>query len=417
MVRKREALPRPPLKSSGGQAPDTPHLKAGHQRGLPPRRRPPSARSSCPAAHWFRHGFLGGLLLPLHRTLLCCSGGTGLHGGREGGACLVGFWSWVLRLLKRLGYGRDSCTTSFPFAKYACFPWFLSCDKVSLCCFVRSAPTRRPSLSRIWFFPSLSLIMTMASLHLWNLMITGRGLSDFLERGPKRWALSTSVSYQSFCGKCRRRVLITRAVHLSNDSPASSFIPYSSTFDRREYRSCPSTSSSSFLKREDMLFCSFPMESSCSLFRLTADCRADTLSFRSENCSCICSLFALILSSSFWKFRSSCWLWDWVVFIMSISWLSFPSRRSAWLSTLVSRHLTESSIRVGPGWGSMSPHSNSRNLRLGGGWETSGPVCCRVIVEKAETPLSSKMSVCMALHSRFAFGMRRQLSYILCFAV
>ena len=34
-----------PLKSSGGQAPHTPHLKAGHQRGLPPRRRPPSDRS------------------------------------------------------------------------------------------------------------------------------------------------------------------------------------------------------------------------------------------------------------------------------------------------------------------------------------------------------------------------------------
>ena len=66
-------------------APHTPQLKAGHQRGLPPRRRPPSARSSCPAVDWFRHGFLGVLLLPLHRTLLCCSGGTGLHGGREGG--------------------------------------------------------------------------------------------------------------------------------------------------------------------------------------------------------------------------------------------------------------------------------------------------------------------------------------------
>ena len=53
-------------------------------------------------------------------------------GGRAGGeACLVGFWS---------------CTTSFLFAKYACFPWFLSCEKVSLCCFVRSAPTRRPPL-------------------------------------------------------------------------------------------------------------------------------------------------------------------------------------------------------------------------------------------------------------------------------
>ena len=174
--------------------------------------------------------------------------------GGGGGACLVGFWSWVLRLLKRLG--RDSCTTIFPFAKYACFPWFLSCDKVSLCCFVRSAATRRPSLSRIKFFPSLSLIMIMASLHLWNLMITGRGLSDVLETGPKRWALSTSVSFQSFCGKCRRRVLINRAVHLSNDSPASSFIPYSSTFDRRDYRSCLSTSSS-FLNEKTCCFARF----------------------------------------------------------------------------------------------------------------------------------------------------------------
>lgn len=186
MVRKRAALPRPPLKSSGGQAPHTPQLKAGHQRGLPPRRRPPSARSSCPAVDWFRHGFLGALLLPLHRTLLCFLWRDWTAWGERGGACLVGFWSWVLRLLKRLGCGRDSCTTSFPFAKYACFPWFLSCDKVSLCCFVRSAPTRRPSLSRIRFFPSLSLIMIMASLHLWNLMITGRGLSDVLETGPKR---------------------------------------------------------------------------------------------------------------------------------------------------------------------------------------------------------------------------------------
>ena len=90
MVWKREALPCPPLKSSGGQAPHTPHLKAGHQRGLPPRRRPPSARSSCPAVDWFRHGFLGALLLPLLRTLLCCSGGTGLHGGRGGGGGMFG---------------------------------------------------------------------------------------------------------------------------------------------------------------------------------------------------------------------------------------------------------------------------------------------------------------------------------------
>ena len=33
----------------------------------------------------FRHGFLGTLLLPLHRTLFRCSGGTGLHSGTEGG--------------------------------------------------------------------------------------------------------------------------------------------------------------------------------------------------------------------------------------------------------------------------------------------------------------------------------------------
>ena len=27
---------------------------------------------------------------PLHRTLLCCSGGTGLHGGRGGGGGMFG---------------------------------------------------------------------------------------------------------------------------------------------------------------------------------------------------------------------------------------------------------------------------------------------------------------------------------------
>ena len=109
MVRKREALPRPPLKSSGGQAPHTPHMKVGHQRSFPPRRRPPSAVAVVDSFYtdfiWFRHRYLGMLLLPLHRTFLCCIGGNGLHGvGGGGGRGHV--WCGSDRgycLLKRLG--------------------------------------------------------------------------------------------------------------------------------------------------------------------------------------------------------------------------------------------------------------------------------------------------------------------------
>ena len=39
----------------------------------------------------------------------------------------------IVRRLKQLVYGRNFCATSLLFAKYACFPWFLSCDPVPFC--------------------------------------------------------------------------------------------------------------------------------------------------------------------------------------------------------------------------------------------------------------------------------------------
>ena len=108
-----------------------------------------------------------------------------------------------------------------------------------------------------------------------------------------------------------------------------------------------------------------------------ADCKADTLAFKSL-------LLSIILPSSCLNFCSSCLLWDWVALIMSISLFSFSSRRPAWLSTFVSRHFTRSSICEGPGWRSMSPQSNSRNLRLGGGERQAGQTATESLLKRSK---------------------------------
>ena len=122
------------------------------------------------------------------------------------------------------------------------------------------------------------------------------------------------------------------------------------------------------------------------------------------------------IASSFWEFRSSCLLWDWVVFIMSISWFSFPSRRSAWLSTLLSRHLTVFNPRRTRVGFNVAAQQKQKS-EVGWGVRDKRTSLQQSLLRKPKHHCPVKRSVCMAPHSRFAFGMRRKLSYIQWFAV